>query len=197
MMRRIRCILLVLLVSGLLICPAIAASSFPDVSGYEEFADAVTYVKEAGIMVGDENGNFNPYTTVNRAEMATIICRMLNVDKDLTTSTQFTDVPVGHWANGYVSKAASLGIVNGYGGGKFGPLDDVTYEQAVTMVIRAVGGNNVAMELGGYPNGYMSVAEENKLLVGINAKSGEPLSRSDIAQVLYNYYILSLSVDKS
>ncbi len=129
MVHRIRCMLLMLLLGGLLICPAFAAPSFPDVTGYEEFAKAVSYVNEAGIMVGDNNGNFNPYKTVTRAEMATIVCRMLNMDKGLLTSTRFTDVSIGHWANGYISKAASLGIVNGYGGGKFGPSDSVTYEQ--------------------------------------------------------------------
>lgn len=194
MVRRIRCILLALLASGVLICPAIAASSFPDMNGYEEFAEAVAYVNEAGIMVGDNNGNFNPYKTVNRAEMAAIVCRMLGVDKDLSTATNFTDVPVTYWANKYVGKAASLGIVNGYGGGKFGPTDGVKYEQAVTMIIRAIGGNGAAIERGGYPDGYMLVAEENGLLSGLSAKKGEPLSRSDIAQILYNYYILSSSI---
>lgn len=183
---KIRCILSILLMGGLLICPAIAASSFPDVSGYEEFAEAVAYVNEAGIMVGDNNGNFSPYTTVNRAEMATIICRMLNVDKDLATSTQFIDVPVGHWANGYISKAASLGVVNGYGGGKFGPADGVTYEQAVTMVVRALGGEPEAQKLGIYPDGYLAAANENGLLEGISAQRGEQLSRADIATIIYN-----------
>ena len=195
MIRKCRCLPLVLLMGGLLICPVFAASSFPDVTGYEEFTEAVSYVSEAGIMVGDNNGNFNPYKTVTRAEMATIVCRMLNEDRDLETSTQFTDVPVGHWANKYISKAASLSIVNGYGGGKFGPSDSVTYEQAVTMIIRAIGGNEVAIEDGGYPDGYILVAEENALLDRINAKKSEPLSRSDIAQILYNYHILSSSVD--
>lgn len=186
MMRKIRCILLLLLMGGLLICPAFAAASFPDVSGYEEFAEAVEYVNKAGIMVGDNNGNFNPYKTVTRAEMATIVCRMLNVDRDLTTSTQFTDVPTGHWANKYVSKAASLGIVNGYGGGKFGPSDDVTYEQAVTMVVRAFGGEPEAKELGNYPDGYLTLANKYSLLEGVSAKKGEPLSRADIAIIIYN-----------
>ena len=186
MMRKIRCILLMFLIGVLLICPVFAASSFPDINGYEEFAEAVAYVNEAGIMIGDNNGNFNPYTTVNRAEMATIVCRMLNVDKDLATSTQFTDVPVGHWANGYVGKAASLGIVNGYGGGKFGPSDDVTYEQAVTMIIRAWGGEPEAKELGGYPEGYLTMANNYSLLKGVSAKKGEPLSRADIAIIIYN-----------
>ena len=186
MMRRIRCMLLMLLMGGLLICPAFAAASFPDVSGYEEFAEAIEYVNKAGIMVGDNNGNFNPYKTVTRAEMATIICRMLNVDEDLTTSTQFTDVPIGHWANGYIGKAAGLGVVNGYGGGKFGPSDDVTYEQAVTMVVRALGGEPEAQALGNYPDGYLAAADKNGLLDGVSSQKGEPLSRADIAIIICN-----------
>lgn len=186
MVHRIRCMLLMLLLGGLLICPAFAAASFPDVSGYEEFAEAVEYVNKARIMVGDNNGNFNPYKTVTRAEMATIVCRMLGVDKDLATSTRFTDVPTGHWANGYISKAASLSIVNGYGGGKFGPSDAVTYEQAVTMVVRALGGEPEAKELGNYPDGYLAVANKYSLLDGVAAKKGEPLSRADIAIIIYN-----------
>ena len=65
MIRKCRCLPLVLLMGGLLICPVFAASSFPDVTGYEEFTEAVSYVSEAGIMVGDNNGNFNPYKNCN------------------------------------------------------------------------------------------------------------------------------------
>ena len=117
MVRRIQCVLLALLVGVFLICPVLAASLFPDVNGYEEFAEAVAYVNRAGIMVGDTNGNFNPYKTVTRAEMATIICRMLGRADGLKSSNDFSDVPTNHWANTYIGKAAELGIVNGYGGG--------------------------------------------------------------------------------
>lgn len=186
MVRRSQCMLLALLVGGLLICPAFAAPLFPDVNGYEEFAESVAYVNEAGIMVGDDRGNFNPHKTVTRAEMATIVCRMLSEDKDLVTSTQFTDVPAGHWANGYISKAASLGIVNGYGEEKFGPSDNVTYEQAVTMIVRTLGGESEARTLGSYPDGYLLLADENGVLDGVSAKKGEPLSRADIAIIICN-----------
>lgn len=186
MSRKIQHLLIWLLAGVVLICPAFAASSFPDIDGYEEFAEAVGYVNKAGIMIGDDEGNFNPYKTVTRAEMATIVCRMLSADKGLETSTQFDDVPTGHWANGYISKAASLGIVNGYGGGKFGPTDDVTYEQGVTMIMRAIGGMELATEAGGYPDGYLYVANQHGFLLNIQAKKGEALSRGDIAILLYN-----------
>lgn len=178
-----------LLAVWLLTCPALAMS-FPDVDDYLDYAVAVDYVSDLGIMVGDDQGNFNPYKPVTRAEMATIICRMLNETENLPSSTAFTDVPVGHWANVYVGKAAELGIVSGYGGGRFGPSDPVTYEQAVTMVIRVIGEGDAAVEYGGYPDGFLAVAKENSLLDGILAEKGEPLSRADIALLLYNYYNL-------
>ena len=184
---KFQCVLASLLAISLLTCPALAMS-FPDVDDYLDYAVAVDYVSELGIMVGDNQGNFNPYKTVTRAEMATIICRMLGETENLPSSTAFTDVPIGHWANAYVGKAAELRIVNGYGGGKFGPSDNVTYEQAVTMVVRAIGEAETAAQYGGYPDGFLSVAEENFLLEGILAKKGEPLSRADIAMILFNYY---------
>ena len=49
----------VLLIGVIIICPAFAASSFPDVDENADYAEAVAYVSEIGIMVGDERGNFN------------------------------------------------------------------------------------------------------------------------------------------
>lgn len=194
MKKRLLSTLLVLcMVLTMLICPVIAASVFPDVGEYDEYVEAVEYVSELKIMIGDENENFNPNKTLTRAEMAVIICKMLGMTENLPVSSAFSDVPVSHWANRYIGKAAELGIVSGYGDGKYGPSDNLTYEQTVSMIIRAIGGGEVAILLGGYPDGYLAVAEENLLLDGIMAEKGEPLSRSDIAIILYNYYMLSLN----
>lgn len=189
MRHKLQCTLASLLTITLLACSA-SAMSFPDVDDYLDYAVAVDYVSELGIMVGDDQGNFNPHKTVTRAEMATIICRVLDETENLSSSTAFADVPTSHWANAYVGKAAELGVVSGYGGGNFGPSDSVTYEQAVTMVIRAIGKGDAAVEYGGYPDGFLTVAKENFLLDGILAEKGEPLSRADIALLLYNYYNL-------
>jgi hypothetical protein len=40
----------------------------------------------------------------------------------------------GDWYADYVNWAVSLGIVNGYGNGKFGPNDQITREQMAVMV---------------------------------------------------------------
>lgn len=176
-----------LLALALAVSPALAVSSFPDVAENAAYAQAVDYVSQAGIMVGDDKGNFAPEKTVTRAEMATILCNVLEEHQGLTTDgSVFTDVPAQHWANRYVVKAAELGLVSGYGNGKFGPSDKVTYEQAITMVVQAAGGGGEATELGGYPDGFVKLAQSFGLLEGISSGKGQAFSRAEVAMLIYN-----------
>lgn len=119
-----RTLICILLVGAMVICPARAASVFPDVDEDAEYAAAVIFLNELGIMQGDENGNFNPDKTLSRAEMAIILCRMLNETENLATANTFVDVPASHWANKYIAKVDALGIMSGYGNGQFGPSDN-------------------------------------------------------------------------
>ena len=189
-MRRIFIRLLTTLLVGVLVtCPAFAVSLFPDVKENTTYAEAIAYLSDLGIMVGDENGNFNPDKAVSRAEMAAIVCRLLTEDASKTDGTVFNDVSVNHWANAYIIEAARLGIVNGYGNGNFGPSDTVTYEQAVTMIVRAAGWDSEAEQAGGYPDGFLSIAAKNDLLEGINVKNGAEFSRANVAELIYNYLL--------
>lgn len=172
---------------ALLTCTA-SAMSFPDVDSNSYYLPAITYVSKMGVMVGDAEGKFNPDQIVSRAEMATIVCRVLKQTDNLSKSSAFNDVPATHWANSYIGKASELGIVNGYGAGKFGPSDSVTYEQAVTMIVRAIGEESKANSYGGYPDGFLQAAQEKNLLKGVYAVQGQGLTRAAVAKLLYNYY---------
>lgn len=183
------------LLAGSMLIASAQAASFPDVDAGADYAEAINYVSEEGIIVGDSAGNFNPDRAVTRAQMAAIICRMLGETENLKKGNDFTDVPVSHWANGYINKAVELGIVSGFKDGTFNPSANVSYEQAITMVIRAAGGEIVAQASGGYPDGYLLAAEENGFLENISTKKGNPFPRRDVAVILYNYYIMSLDTD--
>ena len=178
-----------LLALTLLICPVLAVSPFSDVPDGAPYADAAEYLNDVGIMQGDAQGNFNPGRNVTRAQMAALLCRMLGEAENLATDgTRFTDVPADYWANGYIMKAASLGIISGYKVGTFRPDNTVTYSQAVTMVVRAVGMEEIALEYGGYPDGYIKIAEESGFLAHISAAKGDPLSRANTALLIFNYF---------
>jgi len=185
-----------LVIGGILICPALAVSPFPDVDETAEYADAIDYLNEIGIMQGDTQGNFNPHQTVTRAEMATVICKLLDETDDLTTDgSVFKDVPASHWANGYIIRAESLGIISGYGNKEFGPSNNVTYEQALTMIVKVEGKTDEAISNGGYPDGFLAIANEDGLTANVQAKQGEFLSRADVAVMVYTYYLNNSTYD--
>ena len=52
----------------------------------------------------------------------------------------------------------------GYGDGNFGPDDTVTYNQAVKMVVSALGFDPMANSKGGWPTGYLVVANTYNII---------------------------------
>ena len=149
-----------------------------------ESAICIETLTALNIFVGDENGNLNLEDNITRAEFATLITRILDV-KSTSIEALFNDVPVNHWANPAVGTCYNLGIINGYGDGNFGPEDNVTYEQAVKMLVVALGYEPMASQKGGYPSGYLAVANSCGLTKGVHVTSGAA-TRMTIAQLLYN-----------
>ncbi len=177
------------------VTPALADSegTFPDVPEDAPYVQAVEALAELGIFTGDDQGNFNPDKTITRAEAATVLCCMLGVDGEARGMTEkaFDDLPDGFWGTGFVAKAAELGVISGYGDGRFGPFDPVTKEQMLTMLVSAWGYREDALSSGGWPDGFIAAAKN----LGI-ADSGEtdlklPAKRWEVAVWCYN----ALSVD--
>ena len=164
------------------------AGPFSDVPADAPYASAVSTLYEMGYFSGDENRNFNPDDTITRAEVAVVLCRLLGQENkgDTSGSSTFTDVPRTHWAFNYIAQATDEGMVNGYGDGRFGPSDPVTYEQVITMLVSAWGWGDLAMEQGGYPSGYLQVAEEFNLTDGVSQSSSDEATRSTVAMLIYN-----------
>lgn len=163
-------------------------SYFPDVPADAQYVDAVNELAEIGIFTGDEKGNFNPDNTITRAEFATVIVRLLGEEEraKMITTSSFTDVPATHWACGYVTVAVELGLVSGYGDGKFGPSDTLTYEQAITVLVRTWGFEDEAVVAGGWPDGYIAIAEDLQILTNISFKKDEAIPRKAVALLMYN-----------
>ena len=155
--------------------------AYPDVEEGTYVSEAVTVLSNLDILNGYEDGTFKPEATITRAEMAKIVCETLGYYSMGSDKTPFDDVEPKHWAAGYINTAASLGIINGYGNGKFGPEDTVTYEQAVKMVVCALGYEAMAADRGGWPAGYTSVAANIGLTKGMSSSV-----RGDIAVLIYN-----------
>lgn len=107
---------------------------FTDVDGHWAL-DAIRFVYDQGLMTGTKETLFSPKKPLNRAMLATILYRMEG-SPAVTGENPYTDVAAGTWYTDAVLWASEQGIVNGYGNGKFGPLNNITREQLAAMLLR-------------------------------------------------------------
>ena len=108
---------------------------FIDVDEDAWYADAVRYVYEHDLMAGYGGDLFGPNDELSRAQFCQIIYNMEDPPA-VTGSSAFTDVADGAWYANVVTWAAENGIVVGYGGGLFGPEDNITREQFAAILYR-------------------------------------------------------------
>lgn len=160
---------------------------FPDVPDIADYAEAVISLAAMGIITGDDNGNFNPNATITRAEMATIICRLMGVEDEIVTPHRQTydDVATNYWASGYIAKATELGVFNGDGTGNFRPTDNVTYQEMIKMLVCAMGYELEAQAAGSWPNGYLAVAKDLGFTTGISFAPTANAPRSAVVKMVY------------
>ena len=185
------------LVSMLIICLAIcnvsfAATTLKDIKG-TKYESAVENLIEVGLVNGyPEDNTYRPNVVVTRAQMAKMMVVALGEEGKVTSAatkkSTFTDIKNGHWAYGYVNVAKDLGIINGYPNGNFGPDETVTYAEATTMVIRALGyDDEVSKSTENWPNNYTSYAKKLNLYDDLGTFTADNgAARGDVAIILWN-----------
>ncbi len=167
--------------------------------------DALENLVADGIIIGMTDGELHPEYIVSRAEMAMIICRELlgpgAAARLKVSSTDFTDVSYDNWAAAAIIYCKNLGIVQGYGDGRFGPADIQQTYQCIKMLLKAynklspedeatlpeevVGDEAVQSVL----DFYESHGRASGLLEGLEHKSmTDFMTRGDAAVMCYNAY---------
>ncbi|OMF98804.1 Ig-like domain-containing protein [Paenibacillus sp. FSL R7-0337] len=109
---------------------------YSDVPAGHWAADAIGQVTRSGIMKGYGGGSFKPNQTITRAEMATLLSRLITSAQDQAAG--FSDI-AGHWAQAAIERMSQAGIISGYEDGSFRPDQTLTRAEAVTIVNRALG----------------------------------------------------------
>jgi hypothetical protein len=164
------------------------AATFEDVED-TKYEDAVIRLNALEIIGGFPDGTFRPDEPVTRAQFAKIITSAVGVASAAEYAkgtTKFSDVPATHWASGYINVATDIGVIKGRPDGTFGPEDQVTYAEAITMIVRALGYEPAAQAKGGYPGGYLAIAAEKEITEGVNVVSTLSANRGDVAIMVDN-----------
>lgn len=167
----------------------------PDISG-TQYEEAAELLGALGIMVGDaESGAFRPNDNIIRSEMAKVAVYSVGLEdvvKGSNVPTRFPDVAIDHWATGAINVAEQQGMVIGDEEGTFRPDDPVLLQEAITIIVRAMGYEPAADDKGGYPTGYLYIASSNQLLRGLSGSATMPATRGDIAQLVFNALTVNL-----
>ncbi len=148
-----------------------------------KYEEAVQLLCDIGVLESVSADRFEPGEQVKRSDAARYITALSGVLE--TGAVQiYTDVPESHPAFGAVYVANQLGIVAGVGDGLFSPDSAVSAEQAAKMLVVLAGYTVHAEAAGGYPAGYLMMANRLDILKGVS--TAEPFTKGELALMMYN-----------
>ncbi len=130
----------------------------------------------------DYNVNVNELTT--RADFVNAAAKVINMDAYSGSEVYYYDVPSTHWAYGGICAMTQKGIVNGVGDKLFKPDAHVTYGEAYKILLSALGYKEYAEYTGGYPLGYIALANRTGISKGVGSSGNVTLG--DMFKLLYN-----------
>ncbi|MBE2934226.1 hypothetical protein HPJ99_03100 [Anoxybacillus flavithermus] len=151
-------------------------AGFPDVPASKaELAEAVAIVKAAGVMGGDEKGNFNPNANITREQMAKVVVEAFKLTKPANYTTKITDLDkAGSWAREYIQTLEANGVTKNT---EFAPKQNVTRGQFASFVVRAM---NVKKEVSAADITAVKLVDEKTLEVTFNGELKE-VKKEDFA----------------
>ncbi len=158
-----------------------------------------------GVIKGYPNGNFGPEDNITREQLAVILNRALNLNKDnrATVEVKFADVDPSYWAYDYIKKVyLDMGYAEIEGKNYFLPEQDATREEIVGAIIRASGLENSGNEnldsfkdkgsIPEYAKDEFAIAVNNKIINGkidngvLKLDPNGFVTRAEVAKIIMN-----------
>ena len=147
----------------------------------------IELLQNLDILSGYEDGSLKLDSTITRAEATKMIVAMLNKNAEgRQGTTKFADVPANHWASGYINIGVADGFINGKSDVSFDPEGNVKYNEIVKMIISCLGYNEYAQFYGGYPYGYITIADAEGISKDCSMDGEAYATREIVAQLIYN-----------
>lgn len=198
--KRIASFMTLMLAIVMVIMVTSASPQFTDVSPTK---DAWCYTQvmkayEAGLINGYGNGLFGKNDPITRGQMVQILYNYYG--EDCGTNSGFSDVPSSAWYAKAVTWASKNGVVSGYSNGTFGPNNQLTREQMVTILYNvadrpatntsALAQFNDRGQVAAYAVNGFSWAVSNKVVSGTSNTTLSPrgtATRAQVAVILIRY----------
>ena len=190
--------------------PTPVKKTFEDIDDYPWAKEAIETLATLGIIQGTSETTFDPGSNITRADFITLLVRMLkmfDMVPDDGSDSNFDDVQEGMYYYEPIGIAKKLGIVQGIGANKFNPSGQITREDLMVMVARAlkiankitttgsyadISRFNDASEVADYAVESIAILVKEGIIVGnpnntINPKGNA--TRAETAVILYRVYL--------
>lgn len=175
---------------------SVTTNVFSDITS-EKHRNAVLALVDMGFLSGYPDGTFRPYNNITRAEFTVLATRLAGLELKAQPSN-FTDVADDYWAKDFINAAYKKKYLSGYGNGLFMPNNNVTYQEAVTILVNILGYptkdtpqskvesfNNLI-----WPHNYIEAGLELGLFDNISIEDlSWPATRQDVAILILNAYL--------
>ncbi|MFA5792244.1 MAG: beta-propeller domain-containing protein [Candidatus Gracilibacteria bacterium] len=161
----------------------VESTVFDDLSEEHPMFDAISYLKDEGILQGYDDGQIKADNTINRAEFATILARTLS---EYTAGENCFDDVKDEWFAGPVCYLKSIGVISGYSDGLYHPEFNINFAEAAKIITLTLGTEVEALGADDpwYKPFVISLEGENAIPVSIDYLD-KLLSRADMSEIIF------------
>ncbi len=174
------------------------ARNFDDITEDSGAKTEISILTDLGVIKGTGENEFSPEEDVSREQMATFLFRLMlgRDDAGRVNTTSFRDLYEPYY-NGAISWANAAGYIIGTSKITFEPKGGILKQDAMTMLVRALGQDNEKMNAG-YPWSYINAGIKLGLDRGLaDVAYDETLTRAETAVMLYNALTAEYLVDRT
>jgi len=164
----------------------------------------VDWLIEEGLVLGDAGG-YRLNDPIRRSEVAAMVARALDAESasELLKGipSAFSDVPLSHWANGYINYSTSMQYVNGYPDGTFGPDRNISYAEIITILVRTTEAevNTTGFTGEQWATPYIIEAIEQGITQGVTVPDSNynaAATREKVFEMVYNTVMKRLMAER-
>ncbi|MCL2678117.1 MAG: S-layer homology domain-containing protein, partial [Clostridiales bacterium] len=186
-----------------------AGAAFSDVTDHP-YESAIDFCREKGFIMGTSPTSFDPDAKLTRGQLATIWCRSLQLTE---INPKFADITeLEHYYDTPIIVLYSLGIIKGVSDTAYSPNSYVTREQLALITKRTYALDAADENAYKIYKDHEAISEGARdavsscinagvfegLYDGKNFLPGEPVTRAEICQLIYNisFPLHGISVDE-
>ncbi|MBR5152168.1 MAG: hypothetical protein IKW60_01370 [Clostridia bacterium] len=176
-----------LVLSLMLVCSVVTVAYGAEGGWTDDLEFKYHVLTELGVVHADGMSGYAVFRDLSKASFINFVCNMY-ADYGYTVE----------YSEDAIKNAENMGIIHKGQDDLYKPLN---YDEAMTMLVRLLGYGTHAELAGGYPHGYISIANKLGLSDGLRGVSGGTLQEYDAITLLYNtinaYYVEIVSIDET